>query len=341
MRRLIGLSVAVMAVLIGATTGPAAATTLSTTPAYSGDFPDPSILNAGGTYYGFATGGNPNQHLREMQSADGVTWSSAISDPLPTLPSWAVQVYDHTWAPEVVPWGWGYLMYYTTEVASGRYAGKQCLGTAYGTNPAGPYTDSSSKPYLCSDGGAIDPSLFRDTDGSLYLLWKGEPSRGSSTPTIWSQQVSPSNPASGSIAAPLPINKRHALLSPTVSWQAGVVEGPLMTRQNGALYLLYAGNVYWSSGEGIGYATCATPLSACTNQSTSSPWLGTDSRIKGPAGATVYTDAYGALRLGYHAWWPWPTDGTFPGYGDSVRSVRALWNDPLSFPTAGGAPVLG
>jgi len=200
-RRLLGLFTAAVVTTLGATMGPAAAASLSTAPAYGGDFPDPSVLQAAGTYYGFATGGNPNQHLRETQSADGVTWNAAVTDPIPQLPSWATQVYDHTWAPNVVSWGSGYLMYYTTEVASGTYAGKQCLGVAYSSTPAGPYVDSSTSPYLCSDGGAIDPSIFRDTNGSLYLLWKGEP-RGGGTPTIWGQQLSPSAPAAGSTAAP-------------------------------------------------------------------------------------------------------------------------------------------
>jgi len=47
----------------------------------------------------------------------------------------------------------------------------------------------------------------------------------------------------------------------------------------------------------------------------------------------------GTTKLAYHAWWPWPTDGTFPSYGDSVQSLRALWIDNLSFP--GGVPTLG
>ncbi len=150
--------------------------------------------------------------------------------------------------------------------------------------------------------------------------------------------MSPSKPTS-STAPPKLINSRAALLKPTATWQGGIVEGPQLTRRNGVLVLFYGGNFYNSAAAGIGYASCASPLAACTDRSVAGPWLGSDSRIKGPAGPSVFTGSDGTTKLAYHAWWPWPTDGTFPSYGDSVQSLRALWIDNLSFP--GGVPTLG
>ena len=53
------------------------------------------------------------------------------------------------------------------------------------------------------------------------------------------------------------------------------------------------------------------------------------------AGPPRFVPLSGTTKLAsYHAWWPWPTDGTFPSSGDSVQSLRALWIDYLSFPVA-------
>lgn len=50
-----------------------------------------------------------------------------------------------------------------------------CLGAAVsnGTNPLGPY-QPEDKPLACpkKKGGAIDPSPFRDVDGTLYVVYK-------------------------------------------------------------------------------------------------------------------------------------------------------------------------
>lgn len=48
-----------------------------------------------------------------------------------------------------------------------------CVGAATATAPQGPYTPQS-KPIACqtAGGGAIDPAGFKDSDGSLYVVYK-------------------------------------------------------------------------------------------------------------------------------------------------------------------------
>ena len=112
-------------------------------------------------------------------------------------------------------------------------------------------------------------------------------------------------------------------------WQTRIVEGPAMTYQGGTYYLFYGASDWFSSTSGIGYATCSSPLSACTNQSTTGPWLGSRPSAKGPAGPTIFTGSDGNLRMAYHAW------GDVVGYPDGKR---ALWIDRLGF--SAGKPVL-
>ena len=57
-------------------------------PALNTDFPDPSVLQVNGTYYAYST----QVYLDSVPfttSGDGIHWSAALGDAMPTLPSWA------------------------------------------------------------------------------------------------------------------------------------------------------------------------------------------------------------------------------------------------------------
>lgn len=62
-------------------------------------------------------------------------------------------------------------MYYTAQLSDGS---TNCIGVATASAPAGPYTPQNSAPVACpsSQGGAIDPNGFQDSDGTNYLLYK-------------------------------------------------------------------------------------------------------------------------------------------------------------------------
>src|SRR5947209_11092053 len=78
-------------------------------PIYDHDFPDPFILHAGKTWYGYATT-NDRQNFQEIKSTDLVHWRS-VGDAMPTVPSWSSP--SNTWAPEVIHLRNGrYAMYY-------------------------------------------------------------------------------------------------------------------------------------------------------------------------------------------------------------------------------------
>lgn len=102
MRR-VCLAVAVVVLMVLGTVSPAAGA--STSPAYAGDFPDPSVLLIGGSYWAYSTG-SAGRNLQVMSSPDLKTWTAPV-DPLPVLPSWARR--GLTWAPDVhgaVPSSW-------------------------------------------------------------------------------------------------------------------------------------------------------------------------------------------------------------------------------------------
>ncbi|MWV48776.1 family 43 glycosylhydrolase [Rathayibacter sp. VKM Ac-2803] len=68
------------------------------------------------------------------------------------------------WAPSAIEVDGVHYLYFT--------AGNS-IGVARASTPAGPYTDLGA-PLVAAgrfDGVAIDPSVFRDHDGTVYLLW--------------------------------------------------------------------------------------------------------------------------------------------------------------------------
>lgn len=292
---------------------------MSTDPAYPGDFPDPFVLRVDSAnaapYYAFSTRSGSN-YLQVMSSPDLHNWT-APSDALPILPTWA-GAPPRTWAPEVLPRGDKYLMYYTVHE---RRSHDQCisLATAPATTAPLRFTDNSSRPLVCqySHGGSIDPSPFVAPDGTTYLLWKSDDTSLGDPSNLWVQKLSDDGLS-------LVGRKPTRLLRATQPWQAGIIEGPSMYYDGGTYYLFYGANNYSSANAAIGYATCSSPMGSCTDRSTSGPWLGSHDNALGPSGPATFTDTTGTLKLAYHAW-------QAPTVGYSNGGVRDLWIDTLTF----------
>jgi beta-xylosidase len=298
-----------------------AASSIFTTPAYAGDFPDPSILLAGGTYWAFSTGSG-GRNLQVMSSADLHTWS-APADPLPVLPSWAAP--GLTWAPGVMAIHGQYVMWYTVRDAALKM---QCVSVATSSAPGIPFTDVSTGPLVCqtSDGGSIDPNPYLDPrSGQLYLLWKSDDNSIGQVTHIWGQQLSPDGLTFAPGTSP------SLLLTEAAGWQAPTVEGPTVIHNGSTYYLFYGANSYNSASSGIGYATSTSLLGSYSNRSRFGPWLGTTGNATGPQGPMVFQDSSDSTRLAFAAW---------PGaVGYNNGGARALWIGTLRF-NREGAPTV-
>ena len=306
---------AVALVLVLAAAGPAGA--VSQAPAYRGDFPDPSVLRLGTTYWAYSTG-SAGRNLQVMSSSDLRTWSPP-TDPLPVLPAWAQGGF--TWAPSVLQQGSTFLMYYTVRNAAW---GRQCVSVATSTTASGPFQDTSSGPLVCQLDryGSIDPDPFVAPTGGRYLLWKSEDNAGGRPTQLWSQQLS----VDGRSLVGTPV----VLLGQDRSWQAPAIEGPSMVASGGSYYLFYGAGAWDSATAAIGYARCFSPLGPCFNASTSRPWVASHGEAVGPSGPDIFVDATGLTRIAYHAW--------TGAVGYQNGGVRSLWIDGVSF--VNGRPVL-
>jgi beta-xylosidase len=288
----------------------------------AGDFADPFMLQAGGSYYAFATGAE-GQHLQVARSRDLKAWTP-LRDPLPRLAAWARDTDGLTWAPSVLARADGYVLYYTTRDAA---SGFQCISRAVARQPAGPYVDRSARPMICQTElcGSIDPSPFVDRDGAAYLLWKSDENSLAcrTAPRIWSQRLSDDGRKL--------VGRPRALIERDRDWEGQIVEGPSMALHDGRYYLFYSANWYASSEYAIGYATCDGPTGGCTKVTVGAPFLASSGPALGPGGQELFTGADGALWMAYHAWTA-PRTTYAQGGARSLRLARIDFRD-------GGQPL--
>jgi len=271
-----------------------AASSSSTGFAIDQDFPDPDVLRVGDTLYAYATN-SPAANVQLATSRDGKTWSVSASDALPALPAWAQR--GKTWAPDVSAAAPGrYLMYVV--MAAGSPA-LQCIGVAASSSPSGPFEPVGNRPLVCprTEGGAIDPSTFVDTDGRRYLLWKND---GNCCGLDTWLQMAPLSRDGLALAG-----SAKKLVKQTAGWEGSVVEAPVVVRHGSHYVLLYSANSYAGDAYAIGYATASSATGPYRKHPV--PLLSTSSsqgRFVGPGGQDVVTGPDGHDLLVFHSWDP-------------------------------------
>jgi len=169
------MTVSAVAAMVATTTG--AGLPARIRPSIFHDFPDPTVMSVGDTYYAYSTAswyGTKLFHVPVVSSPRLTGGWSQARDAMPALPIWA----DHTaagqgsvWAPAVTARDHhDYLLYFTARSASQH---THCIGVARAWAPQGPFHPIGSHPLVCrpADIDAVDPKPFTDTDGRHYLLY--------------------------------------------------------------------------------------------------------------------------------------------------------------------------
>jgi len=257
------------------------------------NFPDPSVLQVGDTYFLYATG-TGRTNLQITRSDDLTDWTE-LPDALPALPAWAEPGF--TWAPAVTTVGDGsdYVLYFVARDAA---SGGQCIGVATSGTPEGPFASPDPEPLVCQLdlGGSIDPAVFVDDHGLRFLLWKDDGACCNPGPWIWIQPLSDDGQAL--LGAPT------QLIHPDRPWEAHVVEAPTLFKRHGIYYLFYSANDYASSQYAIGYARASTLLGPYRKPA--GPLLATSrpgTAVIGPGGQDILEEGE-TTWLVYHAWDP-------------------------------------
>ncbi|NES30599.1 family 43 glycosylhydrolase [Micromonospora terminaliae] len=287
-----------------------------TNPVIRTDAPDPQAIRVGDTWYLFHTNSG-GRNVPVLTSPDLVGWTEA-GDALPELPAWADA--GKTWAPEVIQLAPDrFALYYTV---ADRDSGRQCLGRAVASTPLGPYRDDAEGPLVCQAelGGSIDASPYRDTDGSLWLLWKNDGNAIGVDTWLWSQRLSPDGLRL--------VGTPTKLLKQTEPWEGTLIEGPFFHRHDGKLLLFFAANAYDRDTYAEGYAVCESPTGPCV-KAAENPLLKSNAVASGPGHASM-VEKDGRTWLLYHAWRPGQEGSTDPG--------RQVWLDEVVW--TDGRPVV-
>jgi beta-xylosidase len=282
-------------------------------PVHAHDFPDPFVLRVDATYYAYATN-DEDGNVQTLTSRDLVHWTKG-ADALPKLGRWSYP--GKTWAPEVLEVDDAFVLYYTANSARD---GVQCIGRAVARSPTGPFRDTARRPLVCqrAEGGSIDPSPFRDDDGSLYLLWKNDGNSLGRDTWIHVQRL-----AADGLAL---VGRAARLVKQDAGWEADVVEAPTLWKHRGRYYLFFSANAFDSDLYAVGYATCDTPVGRC-DDAAENPILKSACEASGPGHQAIVRDGDGETWLLYHAW---PRT--------SGEDERELWLDRLDW--VDGKPVV-
>ena len=213
------------------TTGPAAAATATSAPALfanpvlPGDFPDPSVVKVGGTYWASATSSNWGPAFPLLKSKNLTGWE-LVGHVFPDkLPDWADYYF---WAPEITQEGNKTYVFYTAHQKGGNLT----VAVASADRPEGPYRDHG--PLVGQPAGSIDGFPMRDENGQLYLVWKEDGNSINQPTPIWAQ---PLNEARTALTG-----EKKELFRNTETWEGNLVEGVSMVRHDDYFYAFYAAN---------------------------------------------------------------------------------------------------
>lgn len=295
------------------------------------NFPDPFVLSVGDTWLAYGT----NTHGMNVPVFDPAR-DGPLFDALPDqhLGAWARRGVSRVWAPAVAETAdGGYALYYSAEEID---TGLMGIGVATADDPRGPFVDERDRPLLtvrsgqgATVGGAIDASTFTE-GGRTHLVWKNDGNSGGAATNIWRQRLSPDGRTlEGQPVAILGEAGHEAWEVAGYTAPRPLIEGPVLTKENGKYFLFYSANDWHSDRYGINYATSDSldgPFVRAPG-----PWLQSHGDRSGPGGQELFRDRDGKTWMTFHAWEP-----ERPGY--DVGGKRRLVVAPVDF--SSGAPKL-
>ncbi|MDR2148774.1 MAG: glycoside hydrolase family 43 protein [Tannerella sp.] len=194
-------------------------------PVIAGDFPDPSVIRVGDTYFAAATSSEWAPPYRLYESKDLVNWQY-LGGLFKDMPSWTMGSY---WAPELYYHDGTYFVYYTARRKSDR---KSFIGVATTRNIREGFTDRGVIVEWTNE--AIDAFVV-ESNGERYITWKAYGLDRGKTIEILGAKLSEDGLKLAGEAFTLLVADRE-------NWEAGGIEGQCLFEHDGYIYMLYSGN---------------------------------------------------------------------------------------------------
>ncbi|KAA2239825.1 family 43 glycosylhydrolase [Chitinophaga agrisoli] len=246
---------------------------------------DPTIFADKGMYYLYGT--SSNRGFLVYESTDLKTWHQP-QDSTRRLALQRGQSFGSKgfWAPQVVQYKGSYYMAYTAD---------EQIAIAKASSPAGPFKQDQFGP-LSGTGKQIDPFLFFDEDGKIYLyhvkLQEGN--------RIFVTEMKPD-------LSDVVTGTEKECITSTGGWEntAGatwpVAEGPTVLKHKKTYYLLYSANDFRNKDYAVGYATSSSPLGPWKKYA-GSPIISRHTvEQNGTGHGDVFTDKKGQLKYVLHS----------------------------------------
>ncbi|OGF98962.1 MAG: hypothetical protein A2Z86_03550 [Candidatus Glassbacteria bacterium GWA2_58_10] len=274
---------------------------------------DPCLLNAGDSYYLIGTG--QSRRPRESglafdlyQSPDLLSWKNL--GPVLKLPEFEGSREGNYWAPEILPFGGKFYLYYTAD--SFGNPEKRFVRVALAERIEGPYEDSGQK--LTAEP-SIDghPAYANPAEG--YLFYTGNEGNRNVGQLMVDRLITPLQTANEPV---------KVFPEETVPWE----EGPFTWQHGGSTYLFTSmGN--WRDGSYHILVSRADktggPFQRLTRADGNANVLAThEAEQSGPGHNSIFSGPGGKTFICYHAW-------------DSGHTGRYPWAAPLEW--VDGFPV--
>lgn len=233
-----------------------------------------------------------------------------------TPTTWASISYpDSRWAPEnyEAKDGSNYIFFSDSQASDNN---NHRIGWALSTTGAKPNAYNQYSANFMNlgmqPGGDIDGTIFEDSDGKTYLVWKTDDNAvGSKTTRIWAQELSFGNCTVSQVSTPRVIMDSTGLWW-IDSWVQGgsLVEGPEVVKRNGFYYLFFAAGKYCQDTytEGVArssslfgpYEKLGSPLLTNGIVGTTKNSDGSLTQLVGPGHATIVNTG-SSFKIIWHA----------------------------------------
>ena len=225
----------------------------------STNFPDPSVLHVGNSYYMYGTGSKVPMAV----SSTGSTFS-VVGSAKPARPAFGDANNALETAPEAAYINGRYVLYYD-EVVNGQYV----IAASTSDSPAGPFTPTSQPVVQTSGvmtGSAFDPNIFID-NGKVYMAYVSNWTSHSLHYQIYITQLSADGLSV--VGAPqLLVDQSH--IKAANGQISSVVESPAISRAADGTYVLFfaAGDSQGATGNGYStkWATASSIMGPYTDQ---------------------------------------------------------------------------
>ena len=255
-------------------------------PVISGDFPDPTVIRAGDTYYAAGSSSEWAPPFRLYESKDLVNWTY-LGALFKEMPAWTMGSY---WAPELFYHHDTYYVYYTARRSNDR---KSFIGVATTSDVRQGFTDHGLLVEWTNE--AIDAFVI-ERDGRWYISWKAYGLDQGKNIEILCSELSEDGLSLKGEVFPL-------LRADAGGWEAGGIEGQCLVNRGDYIYMFYAGNA--CCGAGCNYQTGvarARSIHGPWEKYAGNPILHGGGQWRCPGHGTMVTTPGGRYFYLYHAY---------------------------------------